>query len=128
MQARKKPTLPDGTSVIVRVLAAEQTFGNYGPQLAIKVAVDGGRYAGFEFMDWSKLARDPKSGEVYVELGTKASEIFEAALGEDFDEDDLQPEYLVGKRIMARVGISGKKQDRNRLEFGTIGQAPEEAA
>ncbi len=125
MQARKKPTLADGTSVIVEVLNSEQVFGNYGPQLALKVAVKGGRYAGFEFMDWSKLARDPKTNEVFIELGTKAAEIFEAAYGEDYDpEMEHNPEDLVGKRFMARVGLSGKKQDRNRLEYGTIGPDP----
>jgi hypothetical protein len=125
VQARKKPTLPDGSSVIVEILEAEEVFGNYGPQLAIKVKVKGGRYAGFEFMDWAKLSRDPKSNEVYVELGTKAAEVFEAAFGEDYDpEMDHNPEDLVGKRFMARVGLAGKKQDRNRLEYGTIGPDP----
>jgi hypothetical protein len=125
VQARKKPTLPDGSSVIVEVTGAEQVFGNYGPQLALKVAVKGGRYSGFEFMDWAKLSRDPKTNEVYVELGTKAAEVFEAAFGEDYDPDmDHNPEDLVGKRFMARVGLAGKKQDRNRLEYGTIGPDP----
>jgi hypothetical protein len=129
VQARKKPTLPDGSSVIVEVLDAEQVFGNFGPQLAIKVVVKGGRYAGFEFMDWSKLSRDPKTNEVYVELGTKASEVFEAAFSEDYDPDmEHNPDDLVGKRFMARVGLAGKKQDRNRLEYGTIGPAPDTEA
>jgi len=125
VQARKKPTLPDGTSVIVEVLEASQVFGNFGPQLAIKDKVVGGKYAGFEFMDWSKLSRDPKSNEVYVELGTKAADIFAAAFGDDYDADgEHNPEDLVGKRFMARVGLAGKKQDRNRLEYGTIGSDP----
>jgi hypothetical protein len=129
VQARKKPTLPDGSSVIVEVIGAEQVFGNYGPQLANKVAVKGGRYGSFEFMDWAKLSRDPKSNEVYVELGTKAADIFAAAFGEDYSPDmDHDPEDLVGKRFMARVGLAGKKQDRNRLEYGTIGPAPDTEA
>jgi hypothetical protein len=129
VQARKKPTLPDGSSVVVEVLSAEQVHGNFGPQLAVKVKVAGGKYAGFEFMDWSKLSRDPKTNEIYVELGTKAADIFAAAFDEDYDEDvDHNPEELVGKRFMSRVGLAGKKQDRNRLEYGTIGPDPGAAA
>jgi hypothetical protein len=125
VQARKKPTLPDGTSVIVEVLSAEQVFGNFGPQLAIKLKVVGGKYAGFEFMDWSKLSRDPNTNEVFVELGTKAADIFRAAFGDEYDEGmDHNPEDLVGKRFMARIGLAGKKQDRNKLEYGTIGADP----
>ena len=125
MQARKKPTLPDGQSVIVEVLDGEETSGNFGPQMAIKVKVAGGKYAGFEFMDWSKLQKDPKTKEVYVELGTKAAEIFQAAYGDEYDADmEHDPRELIGKRFMARVGLAGKNQDRNRLEYGTIGPDP----
>jgi hypothetical protein len=34
------------------------------------------------------------------------------------------PPDLIGKRFMTRVGIAGKNQDRNRLEYGTIGPDP----
>jgi hypothetical protein len=125
MQARKKPTLPDGASIIAEVLDAEETSGNFGPQMSIKVKVVGGKYAGFEFMDWSKLQKDPKTKETYVELGTKAAEVFQAAFGEQYSpEMDHVPTDLVGKRFMARVGLAGKNQDRNRLEYGTIGPDP----
>jgi hypothetical protein len=125
VKARKKPTVPDGTTAVVEILQAEQVFGNFGPQLALKLAIRGGRYSGFEFMDWSKLNKDPKTGEVFVELGTKAADIFQAALGDEFDEDDCDPEDLVGRRFMARIGLAGKKQDRNRVEYGSIGEPPD---
>jgi hypothetical protein len=125
MQARKKPTLPDGASIIAEVLDAEETSGNFGPQMSIKVKVVGGKYAGFEFTDWSKLQKDPKTKETYVEIGTKASEVFQAAYGEGYSEDmDHNVADLRGKRFMARVGLAGKNQDRNRLEYGTIGPDP----
>ena len=125
MEARKKPTLPDGTSIVAEFLDAEDVFGNFGPQLQAKLKVVGGKYAGFEFMDWSKLARDPKTNEVYVEIGGKASDIYRAAHDEDYDEGmDHNSADLIGKRIMARVGLAGKKQDRNKLEYGTIGPDP----
>jgi len=109
----------------VEVLDGEETSGNFGPQMAIKVKVAGGKYAGFEFMDWSKLQKDPKTKEVYVELGTKAAEIFQAAYGDEYDADmEHDPRELIGKRFMARVGLAGKNQDRNRLEYGTIGPDP----
>jgi hypothetical protein len=79
VKARKKPTLPEGASIIAEVLDGEEDSGNFGQQLKIKVKVVGGKYAGFEFTDWSKLQKDPKTKETYVEIGTKASEIFQAA-------------------------------------------------
>ena len=129
MKARKKPTLPEGASIIAEVLDGEEDSGNFGQQLKIKVKVVGGKYAGFEFTDWSKLQKDPKTKETYVEIGTKASEIFQAAYGEEYDpEMEHNPPDLIGKRFMARVGIAGKNQDRNRLEYGTIGPDPNAAA
>jgi hypothetical protein len=125
MKARGRPVLPEGTTVMVEILDAEEVSGSFGPQLFIKVAVRGGKFAGFEFADWSKLSKDPDSGETFVQLGTKSADIFEAAFGERYSPDmDHDPDALVGKRIMARVGLAGKKKDRNRLEFGTIGSAP----
>src|SRR5215211_8885480 len=118
MKGRKRPTLPDGASVIVEILEAEQVFGQYGPQLRLKLAVRGGKYSGFEFQDWSKLAKDPKSGEIYYEVGTKAEEIFAGAFGEDYEfGKDYAFEELISKRLMTRVGISGKNSDRNKLEY-----------
>ena len=125
MKGRKRPTLPDQTSVIIETLEAEEVFGNFGPQLRTKFAVRGGKFSGFEFQDWSKLSKDPKTGEVFYELGTKVEEIYAAAFGEDYVfGEDYAVEDLVGKRFMARVGLSGKNKDRNRLEFGTIGPDP----
>lgn len=125
MKARKKPTLPDGTSVIAEILKAEDVFGNFGPQLELGLKVVGGKYAGFEFKDWSSLGRDPKSNELYVEIGGKASDIYRAAFDEDYSEDmDHNAADLVGKRIMSRIGLAGKNQDRNKLEHGTIGADP----
>ena len=93
VKGRKRPTLPDQTSVIIETLEAEEVFGNFGPQLRTKFAVRGGKFSGFEFQDY--------------------------VFGEDYAVEDL-----VGKRFMARVGLSGKNKDRNRLEFGTIGPDP----
>jgi hypothetical protein len=125
VKARKKPTLPDGTTIVGEITYSEEVFGNFGPQLALKLKVIGGKYAGYEFQDWSKLARDPKTNEVYVELGGKAADIFRAAHADEYSEDmDHDAAALVGKRIMARVGLAGKKQDRNKLEYGTIGADP----
>jgi hypothetical protein len=125
MKGRKRPTLPDGASIIVEIIEAEQVSGNFGPQLRVKLVVRGGKYSGFEFQDWSKLAKDPKTGEIYYELGTKVEEIFAAAFGEEYIfGEDYAFEDLVGKRLMCRVGLSGKNLDRNKLEFGTIGPDP----
>ena len=49
MKARKKPTVPDGTTAVVEILQAVQVFGNFGLQLALKLAICGGSYFGFEF-------------------------------------------------------------------------------
>jgi hypothetical protein len=125
MRGRKRLTLPDGTSIIAEILEAEVVVGNFGSQLRLKLVVRGGKYSGFEFPDYSKLAKDPKSGEIYYELGTKVDEIFAAAFGEKYTfGEDYAFENLVGKRLMSRVGLSGKNQDRNKLEFGTIGPDP----
>jgi len=126
MRGKKRPTLPDGVSVVVEILEAEEVFGNFGPQLRIKVKVVGGKYRGYEFFDYSKLTKDEKTGEIYYELGTKTESIFAAAFdAEDYSyEDDHDPGELVGKRFMSRIGLAGKNQDRNRLEYGTIGPDP----
>ena len=126
MRGRKRPTLPNGVSVIVEILEAEHLVGNFGPQLRLKLVVRGGKYSGFEFQDYSKLAKDPKTGEIYYELGTKVEEILAAAFGEDYTfGEDYAFEDLVGKRLMSRVGLSGKNRDQNKLEFGTIGPDPD---
>ena len=123
MKARKKPTLPDGQSVIAEVLDGEETSGNFGPQMAIKVKVVGGKYAGFEFMDWSKLQKDPKTKETYVEIGTKAAEIFQAAYGDEYDPDmEHDPRELIGKRFMARSAWLART--RTATDWSTAPSAP----
>jgi hypothetical protein len=125
VKARTKPVLPDGTTAILEVLDAEQVSGSFGPQLMVKLQVKEGKYAGFEFIDWSKLQKDPETREVFVEIGTKAGEIFESAFGEEYEVSmEHDPEVLPGRRFMARIGLAGKKQDRNRLEYGSLGPDP----
>jgi hypothetical protein len=125
MKARTRPVLPDGTNAIMEVLDSEQVSGSYGPQLQLKLKVISGKYKGFEFYDGSKLAKDPETKEVYVEIGGKAGDIWEAAFNGEYSRDmDHSPERLIGRRIMSRIAISGKKQDRNRLLHGSIGPDP----
>jgi hypothetical protein len=125
VKARTKPVLPDGTTAILEVLDAEQVSGSFGPQLMVKLQVKEGKYAGFEFIDWSKLQKDPESREVFVEIGTKAGEIFESAFGDEYEVSmDHDPQVLIGRRLMSRIGLAGKKQDRNRLEYGSLGPDP----
>jgi|SRR5215211_1775259 len=125
MRGRKRPTLPDGATVILAILEAEVVSGQYGPQLRLKLKVVSGKYRGFEFYDWSKLSKDPQTGEVYYDLGTKVEEIYSAAFGDEYSfEDDHEPRELVSRRIMSRVGLAGKNEDRNRLEYGSIGPDP----
>jgi hypothetical protein len=37
---------------------------------------------------------------------------------------DHDPQVLIGRRFMSRIGLAGKKQDRNRLEYGSLGPDP----
>ena len=106
----------DDTTATVEILKAELN-DTYGPQLGLKVKVIGGEHDGHTFMDYS--SRDETTGN--IKDGTKAWDIFRAALGPDFYKDeDVDEQSLVGKQIVARITRT-KTLSRNKLEFGTIG-------
>jgi hypothetical protein len=109
-------------SHLLEVLSAE-IAEQYGPQLALKLKVVGGEHDGHAFTDYPN--RDPNTGQ--VKEGSKAWSIFEACLGQDFYKRGLGLKDLVGRRFVARVAQT-KTGSRNKLEHGTIGPVPPEAA
>jgi hypothetical protein len=121
---RERTLLPDGKFFRFRILWAEiDEEGKYGAQLALGLKVLGsGEYGGHVFTDWSKLAADEDTGQVFVVEDGKAEEIF-AAAGVDPREADT--DELAGKDLMARAGVSDNGK-RNRLEYGSIGAVPED--
>jgi hypothetical protein len=121
---RERTLLPDGKFFRFQILSAEiDEEGKFGAQLALELKVlGGGEYGSHVFTDWSKLATDEDTGEVFVVEDGKAEEIF-AAAGVDPLEADT--DELVGKIIMARAGVSDNGK-RNRLEYGSIGAVPED--
>ena len=107
----------------MEVLDGEETSGNFGPQMAIKVKVVGGKYAASS--KWMEQLQKDRRRKPPSRSAQKAAEIFQAAYGDEYDPDmEHDPRELIGKRFMARVGLAGKNQDRNRLEYGTIGPDP----
>jgi hypothetical protein len=121
---RERTLLPEGRFFRFQILAAEiDTDGKFGPQLALGTKVlGGGEYAGHVFTDWSKLATDEDTGDVFVVEDGKAEEIFLAA-GTDPTQADTDD--LVDNVIMARAGLS-ENGKRNRLEYGSIGPVLED--
>jgi len=121
---RERTLLPDGKFFRFRILSAEiDEEGKYGTQLALELKVlGGGEYGGHVFTDWSKLAADEDTGQVFVVEDGKAEEIFTAA---GVDPRDADPDELAGKILMARAGVSDNGK-RNRLEYGSIGAVPED--
>jgi len=121
---REKVLLPDGKFFRFRILSADiDEEGKFGVQLALELKVlGGGEYGGHVFTDWSKLATDEDTGEVFVVEDGKAEEIFRAA---GVDPLEADTDELVGKTIMARVGVSDNGK-RNRLDYGSIGEVDED--
>jgi len=106
----------EDTTATVEILDAKLN-DTYGPQLALKVKVIGGEHNGHTFMDYS--SRDETTGN--IREGTKAWQIFRAALGPNFHmNEDVDEQNLVGEQIIARI-TKTKSSSRNKLEFGTIG-------
>jgi len=116
--------LPPGNFFRFKIASADiDEESKFGAQLAAEVKTLGSsKYGGHVFTDWSKLATDEDTGELFVVEGGKAEEIFRAA-GQDPTQPDI--DALVGKVIMARVGLS-ENGKRNRLEFGSIGPVLED--
>lgn len=121
---RERTLLPDGKFFRFRILSAEiDEEGKFGAQLALELKVlGGGQFGGHVFTDWSKLATDEDTGEVFVVEDGKAEEIFRAA---GVDPLEADTDALQGKTIMARVGVS-ENGKRNRLEYGSIGEVLED--
>jgi hypothetical protein len=121
---RERTLLPEGRFFRFRILSAEiDEEGKFGAQLPLEVKVlGGGEYGGHVFTDWSKLATDEDTGEVFVVEDGKAEEIF-LAVGADPTKADTDD--LVGKVLMARVSVSENRK-RNRLEYGSIGPVLED--
>src|SRR5215217_6356068 len=100
---RERTLLPPGNFFRFKIASADiDEESKFGAQLAVEVKT---------------LGSSKYGGHVFVVEGGKAEEIFRAA-GQDPTQPDI--DALVGKVIMARVGIS-ENGKRNRLEFGSIG-------
>ncbi len=96
----------------------------YGPQMYLKLKVVGGEHDGHTFNDYS--SRDEDTGQ--VKQGSKAWSIFEACLGREFyKKPGVGLSSLIGKQFMGQVTAT-KTSSRNKVEFGTIGPVPPEAA
>ena len=73
-----KEIIPSGFQQL-EVLSVENT-DTYGPQVAFKDKVIGGKHDGYTFVDYA--TRDEDSGQ--IKQGTKAWSIYEACLGVGF--------------------------------------------
>jgi hypothetical protein len=114
----EKELIEPGNQVL-EVLSVEKTE-TYGPQVAFRFKVVGGKHDGFTFTDYA--SRDEDTGT--VNQGTKAWSIFEACLGQGFSKKAKSPfNAIVGCRLMAKVEQT-KTGSRNKVEFGTIGPVP----
>jgi hypothetical protein len=122
----KRELLPEGFYTL-EIVEAKKVQGEYQEEptndLLTRVKVADGDHAGAEFSDYAKLS--DKGG---VKENSKALQIIEAAM--DTKMEDLgrfEPEDLVGRRFMARVGTS-KNGKRNIIVYDAIGPAqPPEA-
>src|SRR5215207_7321196 len=96
----------------------------FGPQIGLKLKVVGGEHDGHTFMDYAN--RDEDTGQ--IKQGSKAWSIFEACLGRDFyKRPGVSLETLVGKQFVGKV-TQTKTGSRNKVEHGTLGPVPSEAA
>ena len=119
---RRRELIPEGEAVVVKIMGAKQTTGQYGSQLELDLKVLMGPYAGQRFKDWSKLAVDEETGQPYIADDTKGWEVVLAAYGgnEKLAEKFKEPEELVGKVVVGQTCIRGKATKRNGLLFGSI--------
>jgi hypothetical protein len=115
--------LLDPGRYVLEVVEAEPV-NEFGPQLRLRLRIAEGEHKGFEFVDYPN--RGAKDG---VKVGTKAWDIFEAALNRRLSPDEeLDTDDLVGKTFQAMVSVK-KTGKGNRTEHGTIGPyRPERAS
>jgi hypothetical protein len=105
----------------LEILAAD-TADTYGPQIALKLRVVGGKHDGHTFMDYAN--RDEDTGQ--IKQGSKAWSIFEACLGRGFHKrPGVSLESLVGKQFVGQV-TQTRTGSRNKVEHGTVGPVPPE--
>ena len=109
-----KEIIPPGYQQL-EILSVENTE-QYGPQVAFKNKVIGGKYDGYIFVDYA--SRDEDTGQ--IKQGTKAWGTYEACLGPDFHKKIKGMDAIVGKQYVAKVEQT-KTGSRNKIEFGTAG-------
>jgi len=115
-----KTLVPDGVYRL-KVLERSKTE-QFGPQERIKFMVVGGEHDGVPFPDY--CSRDENTGK--IAQGTKAWEIYQAVLGQDFHKRYKDPcAAIVGGELIATV-TKTKTGSRNRLEFGMAGPVPKD--
>ena len=102
----------------LEVLSVEKT-DTYGPQVAFKTKVIGGKHDGYTFVDYA--SRDEDTGQ--IKQGTKAWSIYDACLGAGFHKKIKDLDDIVGKQFVAKVEQT-KTGSRNKVEFGTAGPVP----
>ena|SRR5919112_6884133 len=112
-----KEIIPPGYQQL-ESLSVEYT-DTYGPQVAFKNKVIGGKYDGYIFVDYA--SRDEDTGQ--IKQGTKAWGTYEACLGPDFHKKIKSKDDIVGKQYVAKVEQT-KTGSRNKVEFGTAGPVP----
>lgn len=112
-----KEIIPSGFQQL-EVLSVENT-DTYGPQVAFKNKVIGGKHDGYTFVDYA--SRDEDTGQ--IKQGTKAWSIYEACLGQGFHRKISGLDDVVGKQFVAKVEQT-KTGSRNKVEFGTAGPVP----
>jgi len=107
--------LLDAGRYVLEVAEAE-AVNEYGPQLRLKLRVAESEHEGFEFTDYPN-----RGAEDGVKVGTKAWDIFQACLNQQFAlDEELDTDDLIGKRFEAMV-VTKKTGKGNRTEHGTIG-------
>jgi hypothetical protein len=102
----------------LEVLSVEKT-DTYGPQVAFRLKVVGGKHDGYIFTDYA--TRDEDTGQ--IRQGTKGWSIYEACLGVGFHRKIKGLDDIVGKQFVAKVEQT-KTGSRNKVEFGTAGPVP----
>ena len=102
----------------LEILSVEKT-DTYGPQVAFKHKVIGGKHDGYTFTDYA--SRDEDTGQ--IKQGTKAWNVYEACLGVGFHKKIKNLDDIVGRQFVAKVEKT-KTGSRNKLEHGTVGPVP----